>query len=147
MSSRSQSCLSERTIAGSFSASSYSSFLRGASRAIKSLRMPPVVPLVSAVQRAPKLRKRLPCGGFAMISEGRSVWVLENSICLQKVSRFMLSQCRGMLVVLSVVRFTDDRQCVRRTSQSIGASRLLFLRPQDLFLFCWPIKGSVVCKN
>ena len=43
MSSKSQSCLSDRTIAGSFSASSKSSLRRGASRAIRSLRTPPIV--------------------------------------------------------------------------------------------------------
>jgi hypothetical protein len=43
MSSKSQSCLSVRTIAGSFSASSKSSLRRGASRAIRSLRTPPIV--------------------------------------------------------------------------------------------------------
>lgn len=50
MSSRSHSCRSVRTMAGSFSASAASSSRRGASRATRSLRMPP-------------------WGGFAMITE------------------------------------------------------------------------------
>jgi hypothetical protein len=40
--SRSHNCLSVRTIAGSVSASASSSFLRGASRAMRSFRTPPM---------------------------------------------------------------------------------------------------------